>query len=209
MTYLGGDAAARHARGRRAALLAGRAHRRARTRRARSRAAPAATGVLVAYRWIVEQTVAATNTLTHGILGLPAVAGGLQRIIGVLFGGALLSGAGGVFGAFLVIIGVVFAAGPVRGAGAADGGARGADRRRAAADRALGDPRALASRAQLGATRCSRSRSSRSAGRCCSRPPARCAWTRRASPAARGGLPGHVAAAFAGLITFVIAVRCR
>jgi len=30
-----------------------------------------ACGVLVAYRWIVEQTVAATNTLTHGILGLP------------------------------------------------------------------------------------------------------------------------------------------
>ena len=40
-----------------------------------------------------------------------ASAGGLQRIIGVLFGGALLSGAGGVFGAFLVIVGVVFAAG--------------------------------------------------------------------------------------------------
>ncbi len=71
----------------------------------------AVTGVLVAYRWIVQQTVAATNTLTHGILGLPAVAGGLQRIIGVLFGGALLTGTGGVFGAFLVIIGVVFAAG--------------------------------------------------------------------------------------------------
>jgi hypothetical protein len=71
----------------------------------------AVTGVLVGYRWIVEQTVAATNTLTHGILGLPAVGGGLQRIIGVLFGGALLSGGGGVFGAFLVIIGVVFAAG--------------------------------------------------------------------------------------------------
>ena len=70
-----------------------------------------ATGVLVAYRWIVEETVAATNTLTHGILGFPAVGDGLQRIIGVLFGGALLSGAGGVFGAFLVIVGVVFAAG--------------------------------------------------------------------------------------------------
>jgi hypothetical protein len=71
----------------------------------------AATGVLVAYPWIVAQTVAATNTLTHTILGFPAVGGGLQRIISVLFGGALLSGAGGVFGAFLVIIGVVFAAG--------------------------------------------------------------------------------------------------
>ena len=69
------------------------------------------TFVLVAYRWIVEQIVAAANTLTHAVLGFPVVAGGLQRIIGVLFGGALLSGAGGVFGAFLVIIGVLFAAG--------------------------------------------------------------------------------------------------
>jgi hypothetical protein len=69
------------------------------------------TGALVAYGWIVQQTVAATNTLTHAILGFPTVANGLQRIIGVLFGGALLAGAGGVFGAFLVIIGVLFAAG--------------------------------------------------------------------------------------------------
>jgi hypothetical protein len=69
------------------------------------------TGVLVAYGWIVGQVVAATNTLTHAILGFPTVGDGLQRIIGVLFGGALLAGAGGVFGAFLVIIGVLFAAG--------------------------------------------------------------------------------------------------
>lgn len=69
-----------------------------------------ATGVLVAYRWLVEQTVAATNTLTHAILGFPVVANGLASIITVLFGGALLVGAGGVFGAFLVIVGVVFAA---------------------------------------------------------------------------------------------------
>jgi hypothetical protein len=69
------------------------------------------TGVLVAYGWIVGQTVAATNTFTHAILGFPTVADGLQRIIAVLFGGALLAGAGGVFGAFLVIIGVLFAAG--------------------------------------------------------------------------------------------------
>jgi hypothetical protein len=71
----------------------------------------AVSGVLVAYRWIVEQAVAGTNTLTHGILGLPSVGNGLQQIVGVLFGGALLSGTGGVFGAFLVIVGVVFAAG--------------------------------------------------------------------------------------------------
>ncbi|HTU79159.1 MAG TPA: hypothetical protein VMF09_10410 [Solirubrobacteraceae bacterium] len=69
------------------------------------------TFVLVAYRWFVEQTVAITNTMTHAILGFPVVASGLQRIIGVLFGGALLGGAGGVFGAFLVIVGVLFAAG--------------------------------------------------------------------------------------------------
>ncbi|MFI4984907.1 MAG: hypothetical protein ACHQAV_02835 [Solirubrobacterales bacterium] len=69
------------------------------------------TFVLVAYRWFIEQVVAGTNTLTHAILGFPVVANGLQRIIGVLFGGALLSGAGGVFGAFLVIVGVLFAAG--------------------------------------------------------------------------------------------------
>ncbi len=71
----------------------------------------AATGVLVIYRWLVEQTVAGTNTVTHAILAFPLVGNGLQRIIGVLFGGALLTGAGGVFGAFLVIIGVLFAAG--------------------------------------------------------------------------------------------------
>lgn len=69
-----------------------------------------ATGVLVIYPWLVEQTVAATNTITHAILGFPVVANGLASIITVLFGGALLLGAGGVFGAFLVIVGVVFAA---------------------------------------------------------------------------------------------------
>jgi hypothetical protein len=69
------------------------------------------TLVLVSYRWLIEQAVAATNTLTHAVLGFPVVASGLQRIIGVLFGGALLSGAGGVFGALLVIVGVLFAAG--------------------------------------------------------------------------------------------------
>lgn len=70
-----------------------------------------ATGVLVIYRWLVEQVVAATNTLTHAILGFPVVANGLASIVTVLFGGALLVGAGGVFGAFLVIVGVAFAAG--------------------------------------------------------------------------------------------------
>jgi hypothetical protein len=70
-----------------------------------------ATFVLVIYRWLVEQVVAATNTLTHAILGFPIVANGLASIVTVLFGAALLIGAGGVFGAFLVIVGVAFAAG--------------------------------------------------------------------------------------------------
>jgi hypothetical protein len=70
-----------------------------------------ATGVLVAYRWIVAEVVAGTNTLTHAILAFPTVSDGLARIVSVLFGGALLVGAGGVFGAFLVIVGVLFAAG--------------------------------------------------------------------------------------------------
>jgi hypothetical protein len=70
-----------------------------------------ATFVLVIYRWLVEQVVAATNTLTHAILGFPVVAGGLASIVTVLFGGALLVGAVGVFGAFLVIVGVAFGAG--------------------------------------------------------------------------------------------------
>jgi hypothetical protein len=39
------------------------------------------TGVLVAYRWIVEQTVTAVNTLTHAVLGLPAVGEGLGRLV--------------------------------------------------------------------------------------------------------------------------------
>ena len=80
-------------------------------------------------------------------------------------------GAGGVFGAFLVIVGVLFAAGLFAVQVLLDRRARAADRRGPAADRALGDPRALASRARVGARAAWRSRSSRSAGRCCSRPP--------------------------------------
>ncbi|MGO9490132.1 MAG: hypothetical protein ACLQBB_14045 [Solirubrobacteraceae bacterium] len=69
------------------------------------------TGVLVAYRWIVAETVAAVNTFTHAILELPTVGDGLARLVAVLFTGALLTGTGGVFGALLVIVGVLFAAG--------------------------------------------------------------------------------------------------
>ncbi len=166
----------------------------------------ASSGVLVAYRWIVEQTVAAVNTLTHGILGLPAVSEGLARIIGVLFGGALLTGAGSVFGAFLVIVGVVFAAalfaaqvlltvalavlivaGPPLIAVAAipelSHLARGwADALLAVALVPLGWTVLFATAGAL----CLDATSFTGAG---------------------GGLPGHVAAAFAGLITFVLAVR--
>ena len=166
------------------------------------------TGVLVAYRWIVEQTVAAVNTLTHAILGLPAVerraaAAGSS----ILFGGALLIGAGGVFGALLVIVGVLFAAGAVRGAGAGDVGAGAVDRRGAAADRALGDP---------GARRISRARGRRALLAVALVP---VGWTVLFATAGAlvldatsftggaDGLPGHVAAAFAALITFVLAVR--
>ncbi len=165
-----------------------------------------ATGVLVLYRWIVEQAVAATNTLTHGILGLPAVAGGLQRIIGVLFGGALLGGAGGVFGAFLVIIGVAFAAGlfaaqvlltvvlavlivagpPLISLSAIPELSHLA---RSWADALLAVTLVPLGWTILFAT----------AGALC--------LDATSFTGAGGGLPGHVAAAFAGLITFVIAAR--
>ncbi|HUZ83081.1 MAG TPA: hypothetical protein VMU66_00190, partial [Gaiellales bacterium] len=72
--------------------------------------AVAAVGGLVLYPWGVRQLVGLVNVLTHAILGFPAVANGLGRIVGVMFGGALLTGVGGVFGAILVIVGVVFAA---------------------------------------------------------------------------------------------------
>jgi hypothetical protein len=165
-----------------------------------------ATGVLVAYRWIVEETVAATNTLTHGILALPAVGDGLQRIIGVLFGGALLSGAGGVFGAFLVIVGVVFAAGlfaaqvlltvllavlivagpPLIAISAIPELSHLA---RDWAHALIGVALVPLGWTVLFAT----------AGALC--------LDATSFTGAGGGLPGHVAAAFAGLITFVIAAR--
>ncbi len=164
------------------------------------------TGVLVAYRWIVEQTVAATNTLTHGILGLPAVAGGLQRIIGVLFGGALLSGAGGVFGAFLVIIGVVFAAGlfaaqvlmtvvlAVLVVAGPPMIAISAIPELSHLARSWADALLAVALVPLGWTLLFAT-----AGALC--------LDATSFTGASGGLPGHVAAAFAGLITFVLAVK--
>ncbi len=164
------------------------------------------SGVLVAYRWIVEQAVAATNTLTHGILGLPSVGSGLQQIIGVLFGGALLSGTGGVFGAFLVIVGVVFAAGLF---------AAQVLLTVVLAVLIVAGPPLIAISAIPELSHLSRSW----AHALLSVALVPLGWTVLFATAgalcldatsftgAGGGLPGHVAAAFAGLITFVIAAR--
>lgn len=164
------------------------------------------TGVLVAYHWIVEQTVAAVNTLTHGILGLPVVSAGLGRIIGVLFGGALLSGGGGVFGAFLVIVGVVFAAGlfaaqvllTVALAVVIVAGppliALAAIPELSHLARGWTDALIAIALVPLGWTVLFAT-----AGALC--------LDATSFTGASGGLPGHIAAAFAGLITFVLAVR--
>lgn len=71
--------------------------------------AAGACGVLVAYPWVVSQVVDGANTVTHAILGFPEVANGLASLVTVLFGGALLVGAGSAFAAILVIVGVAFA----------------------------------------------------------------------------------------------------
>ena len=164
------------------------------------------TGVLVVYRWGIEEAVAGTNTLTHGILELPAVGGGLQRIIGVLFGGALLTGGGGVFGAFLVIVGVVFAAGLF---------AAQVLLTVVLAVLIVAGPPLIAISAIPELSHLARSWGY--AVLAVSLVPV--GWTVLFATAgalcldatsftgASGGLPGHVAAAFAGLITFVIAVR--
>ena len=165
-----------------------------------------ATAALVGYRWAVEQVVAGTNTLTHGVLALPSVGGGLQRIIGVLFGGALLSGAGGVFGAFLVIVGVVFAAGLFA--------AQVLLTVALALLIVVGPPLiALAAIPELAHL----ARIWRDALLAVALIPL--GWTVLFATAGAlcldatsftggaGGLPGHVAAAFAGLITFYLAVR--
>lgn len=68
-----------------------------------------AMGVLVGYRWGIGQLVDGANTVTHAVLGLPLVAEGLQRVIAVMWGGALLGGAGGVLAALLVIVAVLLA----------------------------------------------------------------------------------------------------
>jgi hypothetical protein len=164
------------------------------------------TGVLVGYRWIVEEVVAATNTLTHAILGFPVVADGLASIISVLFGGALLVGAGGVFGAFLVIVGVVFAAGLF---------ALQVLLSVVLAMLIVAGPPLIALSAIPELSHLSRAW----AHALMTIVLVPLAWTVLFATAGAltldstsftggaGGLPGHIAAAFAGLITFVIAVK--
>ena len=67
-------------------------------------------GALILYPWAAGQVVAIVNTLTNTILSFPVAGNGVQRTVGILFGGALLVGSGGLFLAVLVIVGVVFAA---------------------------------------------------------------------------------------------------
>ena len=155
----------------------------------------------------MEESVAATNTLTHAILGFPVVANGLASIITVLFGGALLLGAGGVFGAFLVIVGVIFAAGLFASQEALTV--------LLALVFAAGPPFiALSPIPELSHL----ARTWAHALMAIVLVPI--GWTMLFAVAgaltldatsftggASGGLPGHIAAAFAGLITFVLAVK--
>ena len=124
----------------------------------------------------------------------------------MLFGGALLSGAGGVFGAFLVIIGVVFAAGLF---------AAQVLLTVVLAVLIVAGPPLIALSAIPELSHLSRSWAHAllavalvplgwtvlfaTAGALC--------LDATSFTGAGGGLPGHVAAAFAGLITFVIAAR--
>lgn len=73
------------------------------------RTAGACAGVVV-YSWAFFQAVAAINVVTNAILSFPVVAHGLQRTVGLLFGGALLTG-DSVFLAVLGICAVVLATG--------------------------------------------------------------------------------------------------
>lgn len=66
--------------------------------------------MIVGYTWAAHQTVAFVNALTGAILSFPVVGEGLQRTVGALFGGALLVGSGSLFFAVLAIVAVVFAA---------------------------------------------------------------------------------------------------
>lgn len=64
---------------------------------------------LVLYRFSVENAVAFVNVLTHTMLSWPVVAQGLHRTVLVMFGGSLITGAGGAFLGLLGLIALVFA----------------------------------------------------------------------------------------------------
>lgn len=66
--------------------------------------------LLVAYPVLVSNTVALVNSVTNAMLGLPAVQEGLERTVGLVFAGSLLSGRG-VLLAILGIAAVVLAVG--------------------------------------------------------------------------------------------------
>jgi hypothetical protein len=66
--------------------------------------------LLVVYPTLVENAVALVNSITNAMLSLPAVQHGLERTVGIVFAGTLLSG-DGVLLALLGIAGVVLGVG--------------------------------------------------------------------------------------------------
>jgi hypothetical protein len=64
---------------------------------------------LVFYRFSVQNGVAFVNVLTHTMLSWPIVSQGLHRTVLVLFGGSVLTGAGGAFLGLLGLVALVFA----------------------------------------------------------------------------------------------------
>jgi hypothetical protein len=64
---------------------------------------------LVLYRFAVQNGVAFVNVLTHTMLSWPIVAQGLHRTVLVMFGGSILTGAGGAFLGLLGLVALVFA----------------------------------------------------------------------------------------------------
>jgi hypothetical protein len=64
---------------------------------------------LVLYRFSVQNGVAFVNVLTHTMLSWPIVSQGLHRTVLVLFGGSILTGAGGAFLGLLGLVALVFA----------------------------------------------------------------------------------------------------
>jgi hypothetical protein len=68
-----------------------------------------AVGGLVVYSWLFAHVVTFINVLTHAILSFRVVGEGLRRTVGLLFGGALFTGAAGVFVAVLGLFAIFLA----------------------------------------------------------------------------------------------------